>query len=466
MTDNYSATNLTSYPTYKDSRATWIGEIPEHWRITAVKREYEIQMGKMLQPHAKTKRDVEVPYLKALNVQWYSVQTENAQTMWATQEEIDQLEVLTGDLLVCEGGEGGRAAIVNNIPKGFIIQNALHRVRPRAMSQNQFLLHMMKVISESGWFEAINNKATIAHFTKEKFEALQIPIPSAEEQTAIVRYLDNADQQIQDYIDAKQKLIALLEEQRQGVIHQAVTRGLDPNVKLKPTSVEWLGDVPEHWDTVKIQDLASQIPKSFTDGDWIESPYITTDGIRLIQTGNIGVGRYLEKGYRYISERTFEELHCTEVTPNDILICRLGEPVARACAAPDLARRMITSVDVCIVKVREDLNTKFAIYSMASRQYLDWVGSLVRGSTRDRISRFMLSKFGMPFPPKNEQNQIVDNLDKVTAAIDATIDLAHRQTRLMEEYRTRLIADVVTGKLDVRKAAEEQPAVEPSQTAN
>ena len=301
---------------------------------------------------------------------------------------------------------------------------------------------------------------------EKKLGDLRIGLPPPEEQTAIVRYLDEADQQIQAYLSAKKKLIALLAEQRQAVIHQAVTRGLDPNVRLKPSGVEWLGEVPEHWETVKIQDLASRKAKSFTDGDWIESPYITTEGIRLIQTGNIGVGRYLEKGYRYISEKTFEELHCTEVTRNDILICRLGEPVARACAAPDLGRRMITSVDVCVVKVREDLNTKFAIYSMASRQYLSWVGSLVRGSTRDRISRFMLSKFGMPFPPQNEQNEIVDHLEKVTAAIEATIDQAERQTALMEEYRTRLIADVVTGKLDVRKAAEELPEFEPTEISD
>ena len=376
-----------------------------------------------------------------------------------------------GDLLLEKSGGGEQqpvgALVMYNHDFEAVCSNFVARLVVREGYDPTYLTYLHRTLYATGVNKrSIKQTTGIQNIDSSSYLSERVGIPPIEEQAAIVRYLDTADQQIRAYIGAKQKLIALLEEQRQGVIHQAVTRGLDPNVKLKPSSVEWLGDVPEHWDTVKIQDLASQIPKSFTDGDWIESPYITTDGIRLIQTGNIGVGRYLEKGYRYISERTFEELHCTEVTPNDILICRLGEPVARACAAPDLARRMITSVDVCIVKVREDLNTKFAIYSMASRQYLDWVGSLVRGSTRDRISRFMLSKFGMPFPPKNEQNQIVDNLDKVTAAIDATIDLAHRQTRLMEEYRTRLIADVVTGKLDVRKAAEALPQLEPAKTAD
>ena len=165
---------------------------------------YEIQMGKMLQPQANKAYRYKVPYLKAVNVQWYSVQTDNPETMWASHDEIEQLEIIPGDLLVCEGGEGGRAGIVHTIPKGFIIQNALHRVRPKGGGCNEFLQHLMRVISDTGWFEAINNKATIAHFTKEKFAALPIPVPPTDEQAAIVRYLDDADQLIRAYVSAKE----------------------------------------------------------------------------------------------------------------------------------------------------------------------------------------------------------------------------------------------------------------------
>ena len=165
---------------------------------------------------------------------------------------------------------------------------------------------------------------------------------------------------------------------------------LKPYPKLKDSRVQWLGEVPGHWEVSKIKSLARPGYKTFVDGDWIESPYITPDGIRLIQTGNIGTGEYREKGFRYISEETFKNFCCTEVEPDDILICRLGEPVARTCLAPRIGKRMITSVDVCILKPRAEANAKFFVYSMSSRRYLDWVGSLVRGSTRDRVSRSML----------------------------------------------------------------------------
>ena len=239
------------YQAYKESGVPWLGTTPKHWAISQVKQQYHIQMGKMLQPQAREPTDKEVPYLKALHVQWYSVQTDKAQSMWASPTEIEQLEVLPGDLLVCEGGEGGRSGIVNNIPKGFIIQNALHRVRPKRHAKNEFLQHLMRAIADTGWFDAINSKATIAHFTKEKFEALRIPFPPPEDQVAIVRFLDHADEQIQRYIAGKERLIALLEEQRQALVHHAVTRGLDPNVKLKDSGVEWLGKIPEHWEIRK-----------------------------------------------------------------------------------------------------------------------------------------------------------------------------------------------------------------------
>ena len=171
--------------------------------------------------------------------------------------DVKQFGITAGDLLVCEGGEGGRCGIVKDIAEPYIIQNALHRVRPIDQCRNDFLQYVMSAVATTGWFDAINNKVTIAHFTREKFGALGLPIPSPSEQSAIVRYLDHIDRRIQRYIRAKRRLIALLNEQKQGIIHRAVTRGLDPNVRLKPSGVEWLGEVPEHWEIYKLHQCGS-----------------------------------------------------------------------------------------------------------------------------------------------------------------------------------------------------------------
>jgi type I restriction enzyme, S subunit len=168
---------------------------------------------------------------------------------------------------------------------------------------------------------------------------------------------------------------------------------LKPYPAMRESGVAWLGTLPEHRRIARIKNLARNGCNTFVDGDWIESPYIRNEGIRLIQTGNIGIGLYREKGFRYIDEETFLAFGCTEIAPRDVLICRLGDPVGRACLAPRLGKRMITSVDVCILKTKRDVDPAFVVYAMSAPQYLDWVGSLVRGSTRDRVSRSMLAKF-------------------------------------------------------------------------
>ena len=381
--------------------------------------------------------------------------------------EYDRYTVQEGDLLVCEGGEVGRCAIWSNERAVCGYQKALHRLRPRNLSWDvpRFMYYAFNAAVRTNAFDD-GHQSTIAHLTGDKIRAHRFSFPPPSEQAAIVRFLDHANRRIRRYMRAKEKLIALLEEQKQAIIHQAVTGRIDvrtgqPYPAYKPSGVEWLGVVPAHWNSKKIKSLARPGYKTFVDGDWIESPYITSEGIRLIQTGNIGVGEYREKGSRYISEDTFTNFKCTEIKPGDILICRLGEPVARACLAPELGKRMITSVDVCILKNRADVHAEFLIYGMSSRPYLDWVGSLVRGSTRDRVSRSMLGTFELLLPPFPEQDTIVGFLDGATGKIDDGIGRAQSQISLLREYRTRLIADVVTGKLDVREAAAALPEVDP-----
>ena len=224
----------------------------------------------------------------------------------------------------------------------------------------------------------------------------------------------------------------------------------NPYPDLKESGVEWMARIPRHWKTGKIKSLARPGYKTFVDGDWIESPYITSDGIRLIQTGNIGTGQYKEKGFRYISKETFEDFSCTEVDPGDVLICRLGEPVARACVAPQLGKRMITSVDVCILKPGEDVDSRFLVYSMSSHTFLDWVGSLVRGSTRDRVSRSMLGSFSLPIPPRPEQAAIARFLDNAERLIERYILAKQKLFSLLEEQKQAVIHQAVTGQIDVR----------------
>ena len=226
---------------------------------------------------------------------------------------------------------------------------------------------------------------------------------------------------------------------------------LEPYPQMKDSGKEWMETIPAHWRLDKIKRLARPGTKTFVDGDWIESPFITSGGVRTIQTGNIGVGAYREKGFpirqrRYIRELWMYGGHAWR--RSDLSI---GAPVARACRAPDLGTRMITSVDVCILKTDgAAANAAFIVYALSSRYYLDWVGSLVRGSTRDRVSRTMLGSFVLPTPPLPEQNSIARFLDHADRRIQRYIRAKEKLIALLEEQKQVLIHDAVTGRIDVR----------------
>ncbi len=174
------------------------------------------------------------------------------------------------------------------------------------------------------------------------------------------------------------------------------------------------------------------------------SPYITDEGIRLIQTGNIGVGAYKEQGFRYISKETFTTLRCKEVLVGDVLICRLADPVGRACLAPDLGVRMVTSVDVCMLRPKRRFDSRYLVYYLSSDQYLSRLNSASRGGTRERISRSQLGDVPIPVPRLAEQRTIAAFLDHETARIDRLIAKQERLIELLKEKRQAVISHAVT----------------------
>jgi len=215
------------YTTYKPSGIEWLDEIPEHWDTLECKFGFSIQRSKMLQNEPHTINDEQVPYLKVLHVRWENVDTSDLPEIWASPEDICKYSVKDGDLLVCEGGEVGRAGILRNPPAKCIIQNALHRVRPKGENSNRFLMYLLEVASYRGWFDMLCNKVTIAHFTGEKFGGLSIVLPPPYEQRAITTFLDRETAQIDALIEKIKKSIDLLQEYRIALITAAVTGKID-----------------------------------------------------------------------------------------------------------------------------------------------------------------------------------------------------------------------------------------------
>ena len=211
----------------KDSGVEWIGEIPEHWLTVAVKRVYDIKLGKMLQPTQNKSDDVLVPYLKALHVQWEKIEVNEYPEMWASPKDIEMFSVKPGDLLICEGGEVGRAAILEDLDRPCIIQNSLHRIRPSVKAKNKYLLYILQIISQKGWLDVLCNKATIAHFTSDKLGNLRIPLPPIEEQEKVIKVIENKAKLLNNYISCEREIIEKLKNYRQSLITAAVTGKID-----------------------------------------------------------------------------------------------------------------------------------------------------------------------------------------------------------------------------------------------
>ena len=192
----------------------------------------------------------------------------------------------------------------------------------------------------------------------------------------------------------------------------------------------FLGSLAFSWEQRKLASLCEK----FTDGDWIESKDQSDFGVRLVQTGNVGVAEYLDKpnNKKWISEDTFDRLHCEEVLPGDILISRLPEPAGRACIMPLLGTKMITAVDCTIVRTAPDMSNKFLVQYLSSQAYFDDVNTCLAGGTRQRISRGNLANFNVPIPVKKTEQ---DAIGMFFGYLDNLITLHQRKPFLMK-WRT------------------------------
>ena len=457
--------HLKHYPSMKASDVEWLAEVPAHWEIAMVKQKYAIQLGKMLQTKPNNHDDVEIPYLKAQHVQWFHVRTANASKMWASQEDMDQFGVRLGDLLVCEGGEGGRCGILKQKLNGYIIQNALHRVRPREHCRNDYLQYVMSSVAATGWFDASNDKATIAHFTREKFGALRVPIPSLPEQTTIVRFLDHADQRIRRYVRAKQTLIALLEEQKQAIIHQAVTGQIDirtgqPYPAYKPSGMQWLKKIPAHWNGISLRAATHSIQTGPFGSQLHVSDYVS-EGIPVINPSHMRNGGLVPDSSISITQQKADELSRHKLRPHDIVMARRGE-VGRCALGTDAETDWLCGTGSLRIRPRfQTFVPEYLLLVLGAPETRDALSLSSIGATMNNLNAGIVSKLMLPLPSLPEQIAIIRYFDKATAHIDTVIGRAHRQIDLLHEYRTRLVADVVTGKFDVREAAAALPEVNP-----
>jgi type I restriction enzyme S subunit len=267
-----------------------------------------------------------------------------------------------------------------------------------------------------------------------------VPVPSIEEQHAIVRFLDHANRRIDRFIRAKRKLIALLNEQKQAIVHRTIASGLDRSLPTNESGVSWLGAVPAHWDVLPLRRFAAVASGNFIDPATVVRKQNTTHTIPVIgSNGPIGYSR------RANSLKT------------TVVIGRVG-----SCGAVNLVQGPAWITDNALrVTELSGIEPRYLCEVLRAMN----LGRLSTGSAQPLISGGTVKAQRAPRPPYEEQKAIVQELDRLLHPIENAITLAEREIALIREYRTRLTADVVTGQLDVRAAAASLPALDPDEPA-
>ena len=337
-------------------------------------------------------------------------------------------------------------------PRDGIVSPDYSVFKPITTCKVKFFEHLFKtpILVEQFAKESKGIGSGFNRLYSDNFGNIPIAVPPLTEQAAIVRYLDRADELINRYISAKERLVALLEEQRQAVIHQAVTRGVDPTVAITPSGIPELGDIPSHWRITQLGRLGT-----FSKGSGGTKDDEVDCGLPCVRYGDI----YTSHKYFVQSTRSFVARHrapdYTRMRYGDILFTGSGETIE------DIGKSVVNLIhgeaycgaDVILFRSNVGTQPKFMGYLLDSPQIAHQKSCMGRGITIMHVYGSQLKYLWLALPPPPEQGQIARYLEEATTEVSNAIARARRQVELMREYRARLIADVVTGQVDVREAA-------------
>ena len=327
-----------------------------------------------------------------------------------------------------------------------------------------YFVFELRGVAEDFFNTAIRSKAYVPFFTQasdgvrigqwdlSQVRMREVPflVPPLHEQRTIVRYLDYVDRRIRRYVAAKQKLIALLEEEKQAIVNQAVTGGLDLNVPFKPSGVEWLGDVPAHWEIPRLRNLGDAlIGLTYDPQDVVDEEA----GMLVLRASNILDGQLVYGDNVYVRSAVPPKLITRE---GDILICSRSGSRALIGKNARICAESAGTTFGAFMTVFRGANNDY-LHQVFNSKFFEYQSGAFFTSTINQLTLGILYDMKVPFPPPEERQSILGYLRETTAPINEAIAASRRQIELIEEYRTRLIADVVTGKLDVREAAARLP---------
>jgi len=423
---------MKKYDSYKDSGIEWIGEIPSHWEVGRFKYAYKF---------VNEKSELDLPKIGLEHIEsWTGRLIQNDTEFDGDGPCFRKNDILFGKLrpylakvyLASFTGKAIGDFFVFR-PEPHILPKYGHRLM---LSQN---------------FIEITNSSTFGskmpRVSPDFISDLDTIIPPFTEQTAIAAYLDHKTTEIDELIAGKKRLLELYEEEKTALINQAVTKGLNPDAPMKDSGIEWLGEIPEHWEVKKIKHLVSKVGSGVTPSGG--ASVYKLRGIPFLRSQNIHFDGLKLDDVAFITEEIHESMKNSQVCSGDVLLNITGASIGRAYFVDSTLGEANVNQHVCILRPKHKIETKFLYLVLRSNIGQEQINIEQTGSGREGLNFEALKNFNVPFFPLEEQQSIVRYIEIETARIDDKIVNTEKLIELLTEYRTALISEVVTGKIKV-----------------
>jgi restriction endonuclease S subunit len=410
---------MQRYEKYKPSGIEWLGDIPEHWNIKKLK--YVAEVNSTTLPEKKD-NDFEIEYVDISSVNENGEIMNTKIFMFLEAPSRARRIIHKGDTIVSTVRTYLKAiSFIAEEKENLICSTGFAVIRPRSELQAKYLFFIARSQGFIDRVMALSKGVSYPAIDSEDVKEIPVWYPDVTEQDKIVHYIENKIQAINKFIDDKESLIYLLNEERTAIISHAVTKGINPNVKLKPSGIAWLGEIPEHWEVMKLKYVLR-----VNSGDGIKPIEINPDGAYPVYGGN-GILGYTEK---YNSDKA------------DIIVGRVG---AKCGNVKLVTGKKWISDNALQISITGNNNFEYMSLLLESMN----LNSMANQNAQPLITGTMIKEKKTILPPLNEQNEIVQHVNKTAKKIDNTITQIEKEIELMQEYRTALINEAVTGKIKV-----------------
>lgn len=419
---------MEKYDNYKDSGIEWIGEIPEHWDSVSLKWiSFIYSGGTPSRNKPEYWNDGTIPWLNSGEVNQGDIKEASE---YITEEALSDSSakwIPEKSLVMALAGQGKTKGMIAQVQFRTTCNQSLGVIVPNDKIDNRFLMYWLRKNYQN--IRNLGGGDKRDGINLEMIGSIKTPITTLNEQSAIANYLDRKTAEIDGLIADKKRLLELYEEEKTAIINQAVTKGIKPDVTMKDSGIEWLGEIPEHWEVKRFKYFFNLITEKVEE----DLPKIGLENIesksgKLIETDSDFAGQ----GVRF--------------KPNDILFGKLRPYLAKVWIANFDGQAV---GDFYVFRSKKDINPEFAKYRILDSSFIEVTNSSTYGSKMPRVSWEFIADLPISFPKNQEQKSIVQYIEKEITRINAKVEKTIKLIDLLTEYRTALISEVVTGKIKV-----------------